>query len=150
MENIYEISQYIGNDNIIQNELYSSISNIRNNLKNKYISPIKSAIKTESSKLKKEPSPEIRLIEAFKPFVSHTEHKKLNDMIDSIYKIKTLKNISKKFYKNIDNSDKNKLQIMSNSYPKNNDAIYEIDDNCIQNNIRPKISPLFILLALLE
>ena len=155
MENMNEISKYIGNSNLIQGEVYNSISSMKQNLSNKYISPIKTAIQEQNTKLKKNPSPEIRLIEAIKPFVSHAEHPKLNHMVDCIYKIQTLKNLSQTLSiaatppTQPQNQNINIMQ-HNQQLNKNQNAIYEIDEKCVQNQSRPKISPLFLLLALME
>ena len=141
-ENIYEITKVMSNNQALSGDLQNGLHMVKEQLLAKYIKPVKTIIAKEQTKIRKNPSSEIRLLEALKPFIPHTQHDKLTQTMNTLYTLETIKRLTTPVPKTINH---NQIGIQSLSQ----DGVYEIDEKCMKMSEMPRISPIFLVLALM-
>ena len=148
-EQIYEIANIVGNDKLFKGDVSSAANIIHNMLSEKYISPIKKAMEQENTRSRKNPSKEARLLSALKPFMPQANHKKLDETLDTIHLLETLRGIQKRLPRpKVQATTQNvQTQELTTDPSVHTDGVYDIDKQCLDTPKSPLI-PLFLILIM--
>lgn len=156
---IYEITQMMSSEQNIRNDFQEAIELIKNMFHEKYIYKLEKELKRRREVIQKNPSKEIKLISALKPFVEETKHTEIDKIINLMINADTLSTIQKSFVK-----ESNRITAQSAAFERESgekkdpsikeDGIYDIDENCLMSmqnstNTRNNMLPLFLILLLL-
>lgn len=174
---IINLSKLIGSKDTLQNDIVEATTLISSMFRQKYIAKLERELKKQKQTHQKNPTKEIQLIQAVKPFINQERHKEIDNITDTLINITTLMDIQKDFMENIKNSkDKDekedkkenkegdkktdkKAVVSAASTSKNDitdpsikeDGIYDIDETCLlsmQNTTKTQ-STNFLTYALL-
>ncbi|WP_058486247.1 hypothetical protein [Defluviitalea phaphyphila] len=130
MENLLGINIDLNED------IKEMINTIKDIFKKKYIDKITNFIENGKNQIKENPSKEISLLQAIKPFIDTNNHSQIDNIIEAMNMMRTVQSFNEKI-KNI--------QIQKNEEQKNDylneknkevlikeDGIYEIDEACMR------------------
>ena len=138
---IYEIAQMIQNKATIENDLKEAKNIVKNMLHDKYINKMHLAIREKHKACCKNPTKEVHLLNAIKPFMHETSHHKIDKAIEMLTLMNTVKGI--------------KSEVAPILYTQNvqegiihEDGVYEVDSNCIKGreNFNSHLLPIILLM----
>lgn len=148
---IYEISQKMQDKEIVQNDMKEALGLVTNLFKTKYIDKIDCELKTNIKNIQNNPTKEIVLLNALKPFAEKDSHKNIDNIINLVTNITAFKNLipkqQPKFEQNIIKA--NNLDIDPSV---KEDGVYDIDENClfyVNNSSNKQNSLIFFVFLLL-
>lgn len=133
---IYEITQLMGDKNVIQNDLNEALSTVKDIFYKKYLQKFQVALDEHKELVVKESSREIQLLNALKPFLVDNSSKSIDKIINAMCTLNTAQSINREIKKCSANliSEKNTISAAStNSATIHEDGIYEIDETCKPN-----------------
>jgi len=135
---IYEITQQLSSKKTVQNDINEAMELVTNYFKNKYIDKIEAVVNENYNKVQKNPTKEIQLLNAIKPFLKETQHEQFNKFISSFTAVTAIQNIRS------DIRNHNVVSIQSVSTQEKikdpsikSDGIYDIDESCIKQKKAP-------------
>jgi len=131
---IYEITQQLSSKKTVQSDINEAIGLVTNYFKNKYIDKIEAVVNENYNKIQKNPTKEIQLLNAIKPFLKETQHEQFNKFISSFTAVTAIQNIRSDI-KNHDvvSIQSVNLQEKTKKDPSiKSDGIYDIDESCIK------------------
>ena len=139
IKNLVELNDLISSGNSLQNDLTEAIEIIKKMFRQKYISKLENELKIQKQDHLKNPSKEIQLIQAVKPFMKQSKHKDIDSLTDTLVNISTLMDIQKKFERNSKKTENpaTKVAAMNTVITKKDDSsikedgIYDIDEKCL-------------------
>lgn len=139
IKNLIELNDLIKNGNSLQSDLMEAAELIKKMFKQKYIAKLENELKIQKQNHQKNPTKEIQLIQAVKPFINQNRHKEIDSITDTLINITTLMDIQKDFIKNNEKEKENPAQIKAmntilteESDPSiKKDGIYDIDETCL-------------------
>lgn len=130
---IFEINKLMNDKGLIKNDLDEITHIIKEVIQQKYISKFEVAIDEQRELVKKNTPKEINLLLALKPYLEQSTHTYIDQIIDLIYKMNTVKNIQAEIEKcAVVNKMDNNLSNPETTI--HDDGIYEIDTHCTVNN----------------
>lgn len=144
---IYEIAEKIQDKQIVQNDFKEAFSLVTNMFKSKYIDKLEDELKVNINNVKNNPTKEITLLNAIKPFMKENKQKNLDDIVDMMTSISAISYMLPK-----QNDEPNIIKI--NSITKQDssvkeDGVYDIDESCMFNtNNKPSFNNNFIYIIL--
>ena len=148
-EKIYEIASIMNDNQLFKGDVNHAANMVRGMLTEKYIAPIKKAIEKENARSRKNPNKEARLLAALKPFVAKEAHKKLDEVVDAIHLMETMRGLKEHLPKPKAVTAQNIPQ--PEDAPKDPsvhpDGVYNIDEDCMKNKSNPLI-PFFMAIYL--
>ncbi|WP_317367606.1 hypothetical protein [uncultured Tyzzerella sp.] len=145
---IYEIAQKMQDKQVIENDIKEAFGLITNLFKTKYIDKINLELKNNIDNLKKNPSKEIALLNAIKPFILEENHKNIDNAINIVTNVSAL---SYMIPKNIQNNVV-KVNTLDVDPSVKEDGVYDIDENClfsINNSFNMSNNVVFLVIILL-
>lgn len=146
--NICNIVQRLYNSNNIKDDLNEALCLVEQHFKHKYLSPIEQDILCCSKDCKSEPTKEITLLKACKPFISNKDN--IDNMINLINTVRTFSRLYTDYSKNISSICQREISTQSiKDSAIHKDGIYEIDEDCGINASSKDISDNNILIILL-
>ena len=147
---IYEITQMMGNNQVIRGDVNQAAGVIRAMLNEKYITPITKAIAAENRKVRKNPCKEARLLDALKPFVDVSNHETLEKTIEALYMIETLRGLSSNIPKVAvaPNQKTRAASLSPQDSSVHTDGIYDIDERCFEHKRHQPLMPIIAIMAL--
>lgn len=131
---IYEITQQMNNSQNIQRDMTEAIEMITSLFKKKYINRLQEAIQAQHIQTKKNPTKEIQLLHALKPFMDKSMHSQIDKMINTMMTFNTIKTIQKDIYiqqGNYISTQSNKNFASEKDESIKADGIYDVDENCL-------------------
>jgi len=139
IKNLIALNDLIKNGNSLQSDLTEAAELIKSMFKQKYISKLENELKIQKQIHQKNPTKEIQLIQAVKPFIDQKRHKEIDSITDTLINITTLMDIQKDFTKNNEKQEENKHQVKAmdtvlterNDPSIKKDGIYDIDESCL-------------------
>ncbi len=139
IKNLIALNDLIKNSNSLQSDLTEAAELIKTMFKQKYISKLENELKIHKQIHQKNPTKEIQLIQAVKPFINQERHKTIDSITDALINITTLMDIQKDFIKNSEKQKEDKPQIKAmdtilterNDPSIKKDGIYDIDESCL-------------------
>lgn len=160
IKNLIELNKLINNSGALKKDLSEASNLITSMFQKKYISKLKDELRIQKLNHQKNPTKEIQLIQAVKPFISQSRHKDVDAITDTLINMTTLMDIQKDFKENMkkeeqENSKKEQtlnnisknLEKQVNTMNANNtiltsqddesikkDGIYDIDETCLLTN----------------
>lgn len=130
---IFEINKLMNDKSLIKNDLDEITHIIKEVIQQKYISKFEVAIDEQRELVQKNTPKEINLLLALKPYLEQSTHTYIDQFIDIIYKMNTVKNIQAEIEKcAVVNKTDNNLSNPETTI--HDDGIYEIDTHCTVNN----------------
>lgn len=150
--NIYNIFSRLSNSNNIKEDLNEALCLIEKHFKHKYLTPIEQDIRCCSQNCASEPTKEITLLKACKPFTNDKGN--IDNMINIINTVRTFNRICDGYNQNIvpQSCDREVSTQTIKDSAIHNDGIYEIDKDCgvsINSKETPDNNIFLILLVLL-
>lgn len=140
---IYEITQMMSNQKNIKEDFSEASRLIFELFKKKYIDGLTSEITKHKNNVTKNPTKEINLMNALKPFFGKDAHTQIDNFINALINYNTMLNIQKELSsKNILKENSSKISAASVSQETTasktdsciqKDGIYEIDQSCLEN-----------------
>ncbi|NLK97567.1 hypothetical protein [Defluviitalea saccharophila] len=132
----------------LQQDLNEIMEIIRNKFKEKYINRIESLIQGNRMQAQENPTREIALLQAVKPFLNPNIHLQIDQLIDAMNTFRTFQNISQQV---------KSVQLQSSGSEEErpliqDDGVYEIDENCMNSKsvgIGMENGELFIFILLI-
>ncbi len=156
---IYEISKQIKNKDNIKKDLNNAFLHISNMFKDKYINKIDAEVKNILKDIQNNPSKEINLLNAIKPFLKEDSHVNIDNTINFLQKVYLINNISQNINQNTVQKEDNKQEdlVCISAVEKaedssiKEDGVYDIDENCIfgLNNIMQNNTFLLLILFII-
>jgi len=148
-EKVYEIASIMSDNQLFKGDVNVAAGMVRSMFAEKYITPIQKAIEKENAKSRKNPNKEARLLAALKPFVASHAHKKLDEVVDAIHMLETMKGLKGHL------PAPKAVQAQNIPQPEgppkdpsvHTDGIYDIDQDCMKNRTNPLI-PFFMAIYL--
>ncbi len=139
---IINLSKMIGSKDAFQNDIMEATSLISSMFRQKYIEKLERELKKQKQTHRKNPTKEIQLIQAVKPFINKERHKEIDNITDILINMTTLMDIQKDFIENekkINEEESKKEEILVASALENGgvdpsikeDGIYDIDETCL-------------------
>ncbi|WP_250278964.1 hypothetical protein [[Clostridium] colinum] len=149
---IYEIAQKIQDKQVVENDIKEAFNLVTNLFKTKYIDKINLELKNNVDNIKNNPTKEINLLNAIKPFVIKENHKNIDNAINLITNISALNSmIPRNIEKNI-NNEVIKVNSLNIDPSVKEDGVYDIDENClffVNNSFNISNNLIIIVLILL-
>lgn len=145
-DRMFEITRLMNDSNVLKGDISQAADIVKSHFANKYINPLATAIENENKNSRKHPSKEAKLLEAMRPFIPHYHHDRLNQAIDSICMMDTIKKLSSSM-------PKPTISAMEVGIPQSSihdDGIYNIDEKCLRNKHKPTIAPILLVLMLMQ
>ncbi len=149
---IYEIAEKIQDKNIMQNDFKEAMFLVSNMFREKYVDKLQNELVTNVNNIKANPTKEINLLRAIKPFVNEDNKKNLEDIIDMMTNISAVNFMMPKTTPKKNNIIKiNNINIKDSSVKE--DGVYDIDESCLfgvknkgdNNNILNIILGIFLI-----
>ncbi|MCI8804347.1 MAG: hypothetical protein HFE59_00350 [Clostridiales bacterium] len=139
IKNLIELNDLINNGNSLRGDLSEAAELIKTMFKQKYISKLENELKIQKQIHQKNPTKEIQLIQAVKPFINSERHKEIDSITDTLINITTLMDIQKDFIKNNEKEkdEEPRIKAMDTILTEKNDpsikkdGIYDIDESCL-------------------
>ena len=155
-EQIYEIASIVGDNKLFKGDMSQAAGMIKSMLSEKYITPIKNAMENENKRSRKNPNKEARLLEALKPFMPESNHQKLNDTIDVIHFMETMRGMQNMLPQKIAQPVKAlEAKVADPSAHKvadpsvHEDGVYDIDQMCLTSP-KSNIVPIFMAMIMMN
>ena len=129
---IYEITQKMQNKNNLQNDMKEAFELITNLFKEKYFNKLEFEITQHINSIKNNPSNEIKLLNAFKPFLNNNTNKNIENIINTLTNLNAFNTLKTKIYstKNLKTINYSTLNIQKDPSIKE-DGVYDIDESCL-------------------
>lgn len=151
--NIYEITQMISNKKTLQSDLSEAMEMVNSMFKKKYIDKLQNVVQSHHIKAQKNPSKEIQLMYAIKPFLDKNKHTDIDKLINTMITLNAVKGMQDELSVH-SNKDIKIASIIEEQKDKSiqEDGIYDIDESCItskQSNVnssQPNMANLMLLL----
>ena len=143
MSNEYFV-QVMGDNQLLKGDVSQAAQVIRAMFNEKYIYPIKNAIEKESKKVRKNPGKEARLLSALKPFIGTGDHKALDDTINALHLMETLRGLSHHIPKPRPSA------LTTQELSMHPDGIYDIDERCMSNKTQNSLNPIFMMMFMMS
>ncbi len=128
---IYEISQQIQDKQIVEKDIKEAFGLVTNLFKTKYIDKLNKELKDATNNIKNNPTKEIVLLNAIKPFMLEQNHKNIDNVINLITNMSALNNIMPKNIKQ--ENSQNVIKINSLDPSIKEDGVYDIDESCLSH-----------------
>lgn len=133
--NIYEITQMMNNKKTLQSDLSEAMQMVNSMFKRKYIDKLQNVVQTHQLRAKKNPSKEVQLMYALKPFLDKSKHSDIDRFIDTLNSFNAIKGM----HEELISHSKKDIKITSiideeKDSSIQEDGIYDIDENCIEAN----------------
>ncbi len=144
IKNLLELNKVMNKSDTLQNDFTEAMTLVKNMFQRKYISKLSDELEKQKIEHKKNPSKEIQLIQAVKPFINQSRHKEIDSITDTLINISTLLDIQKSFIENSEEQERKKEKDESEQKVASmsvivtedsdtsikKDGIYDIDENC--------------------
>ena len=155
-EKVYEIASIMGNNQLFKGDVNTAASLVRNMLTEKYITPIHKAMEKENKRARKNPNKEAQLLHALKPFMPSANHKAIEETIEAIHLIETLRGIQKQMPSSSPSPSSSTgprtsaiaaQEVVINEVADPSvhpDGVYDMDEKCLNTPKEPMI-PLFLV-----
>jgi len=140
---IYEIAQMINNRSTVENDLSEAKSMITKMFHDKYINKMHTAIIEKHDYSYNNPTKEVNLLNALKPFIVESKHTKLEQAIEMLTFMNTVSNIKSEVAPVLYSQN---VSIQDESSFIHPDGIYEIDESCLKTGSKNQILPLILLM----
>lgn len=124
---IYELSKQIQNKEVMQNDMKEALGLVANLFKSKYIDKINLELKNHIKNIEDNPTKEIVLLNAIKPFVLEENQKNIDNMINIVTNISALSHILPKSL----NTENKVIKINALDPSVKKDGVYDIDESCL-------------------
>ena len=147
-EQIYEIASIVGDNKLFKGDMSQAAGMIKSMLSEKYIAPIKNAMESENKRSRKNPNKEARLLEALKPFIPESNHHKLNNTIDAIHFMETVRGMQNMLPQRQAVPVKT-LGVASVDPSVHEDGVYDFDEMCL-NSPKSNIVPIFMAMIMMN
>ncbi len=151
MKKIIELNNLISDNNSLQNDITEISNLIKTMFQKKYISKLSDELKIQKQNHQKNPSKEIQLIQAVKPFISQSRHNDIDKITDALINITTLMDIQKDFLENTKKNNvkqtpkkqilpEKQISAMDTTVTQKEDSsikkdgVYDIDEICLLSN----------------
>jgi len=145
IKNLVELNKLMNNGNSLKNDLTEASNLITSMFQKKYISKLTNELKIQKQEHQKNPTKEIQLIQAVKPFIDKSRHNEIDMITDTLINLITLMDIQKDFdeinKENISSEIKEKQVLAMNNIltPEDDksikkDGVYDIDETCLFTN----------------
>lgn len=122
---IYEIAEKIQDKQNLENDMKEAFSLVSNLFKTKYIDKIQLELKNNIDNIKTNPTREIVLLNAIKPFIMENNHKNIDNVIDLVTSLSALSSMLPKKY------NQNIVTVNNIDPSVKEDGVYDIDENCL-------------------
>ena len=144
-EKIYEIANLMSNNQLFRGDVSHAAGMVRTMLSEKYISPIKKAMEKENNRSRKNPNKEAKLLSALKPFMPKENQRMLDNTINAIHMIETLRGMQNQ----LPRPQAATIQAQSSDADPSihADGVYDMDEVCLKTPPSPMI-PLFLVFLL--
>lgn len=123
--NIYEIAMQMKNEKVMKNDIKEALGLVSNMFKNKYIDKIDMQFKQNVDYVKNNPTREIVLLDAIKPFINIENHKNIDNIINAFTNFSAINNILSNNYNTV------QINKISKDPSIKEDGVYDIDENCL-------------------
>jgi len=151
---VYEIAKKLGDKDNLEKDMQEALGLVVGHFKSKYMERLQSAFDKCQENSINNPSKELRLIQAIRPFVPGERHDKLKDMEKMLTVMSTFENIRAEAVQIQEQTDEQgKQQDSKADTAIHEDGIYEIDQQCLMNKrkgIFPEVAGLMLVMSLME
>lgn len=129
---LFEIAQAIQSKETMKNDVTEIMDAVKNIVHEKYIGRLNSVIQDHQTKLQSDPPKEIRLLEAFKPFLDSNTQPAIDQMISVMYAANTARSLQSELATTDPKpSERKTVRAMSDLLKQ--DGVYEIDHACMSS-----------------
>lgn len=143
---VYDILKLLSDKKSIENDLNEIKNMTRDYFKRKYFSRLKKIISSEIIRQKTDPSDDIRLLYALKPYAAASAAPIMDNIIEAAAAAKAITNIKAKM------PNKTKTVSAASISSVNPDGIYDIDPDCMAHSASAQSNDgqnLILILALI-
>jgi hypothetical protein len=133
---LIEVTQMINDKNTLTNDMVHAAEVVGGIFKEKYLNPLNSAIKENHGFVEKNPSKEVRLLQAMRAFMPGDKQVSADKMIGMYNQIEAIQRMSGY----INNTG---------TACVHSDGIYEIDENCVRRNSGSNMGGMIMMMLLL-
>lgn len=152
---IYEIAKQIQDKNNMKEDISNAISLVSNMFKEKYMDKIMNEFQKTLNHIEENPTKEINLLNAIKPFLSNCENiENTINMLKNFSAINLLKN--NEYQKKQQDLNSDNVVFINNIKEKDSsvkeDGVYDIDENClfgVENFKYERFNPLILILFIM-
>lgn len=129
------VAHLLSNPAGIQNDMRESMLMAQNHLSEKYLTKMTKAVAQCQKKAMENPSPQIDLLLAVKPFIPEESHPRVNQMIEMLQFYQTMDEIRTSIQEELPPADTRPLSAASvGSFTPDpsvhEDGVYDVDSNC--------------------
>ncbi|NMA82941.1 MAG: hypothetical protein GX962_03645 [Epulopiscium sp.] len=126
---IYQVAHMMTSEEHITKDFQEIMDGLKDMIYNKYIGTLQAVVQDQYKSSKKNPTREVRLLEAAKPFVESTQHSKIDKWIDTMHAIRTVQSLRQ------DLQEYWLPGAQSINAMEHADGVYEIDEACMRGKV---------------
>lgn len=127
-ELLQDIGNILGCNIDLQQDMIDIKENIRSMFQEKYINRVQSLVNQNKSRVETNPTKEIALLQALKPFIGTEMHWKIDKLTETMNSFRTIQLLNDKMQTaQPQRSEKKEEKIL-----KRSDGVYEIDEVCMK------------------
>lgn len=152
---IYEITQKMSDTSVMQNDMNEAAELVIQMFKDKYFNRLNSAISEHNARCLENPSKEVRLLHALKPFFPDEKSEKIDQLIQLMLFCDTADSVKKEL--KIDPPIKNTPAVKAAEASAevesvHEDGVYDVDRTCLTRKCRSSadVSGLLFIMAILS
>jgi len=153
---VYEIMQVLNDKNNIEKDMEEALGLVFAHFRGKYLERLGKAFDKCRENSVSNPSKEVSLIHALKPFLPNEQHEKLNEMADTLTLLSTFENIRKEAGQieefTVKAAAAEEVVEPVKDPAIHEDGIYEIDELCMlkkQKGAKPDVAGLMLVMSLM-
>jgi len=135
---IYEIVQSFSDQDNLRNDLDEAFTLASKHFRDKYMGRLDNALNMSRKNFKQNPTKEMQLINALRPFLPTERHEKL----DSISEMLTLLSTFESIRREANTATLSHLEVMETDSAIHEDGIYEVDENCLHKKSMGQVQPV--------
>jgi len=137
-KNIYEIVQSFSDRDNLQSDLDEALKLVSRHFRNKYVGKLDNVLNISRKNFKQNPTREMQLINALKPFLPRERHERL----DSITEMLTLFSTFESIRKEVSSTSLAQSEVAEADSAIHEDGIYEVDEECLHKKSMGQMQPM--------
>jgi len=149
---VYEIARKLSDKDNLEKDMEEAFGLVAQHFKNKYLERLNTAFNKCRENSANNPSKELRLVQAIKPFLPEERHEKIDEMAQMLTVLSTFENIRKEAVQVESSAVEAQIKSPKIDPAIHEDGIYEVDELCMlrkQKGRGPDFAGLMLVMGLM-
>ena len=135
---IYEIVQSFSDRDNLQSDLDEAIKLVSRHFRDKYVGRLDTALNVSRKNFKQNPTKEMQLINALRPFLPPERHEKLDAITEALTLFSTFEGVRR----DANAASLAQAEGIADDPAIHEDGIYEVDENCLYKKSIGQVQPV--------